>query len=113
MPRLLTDAIHVIPAEDSEEVEDIFSSAPGLIFTDDTRNSHGDSGSTIVYKSARFGDIELKTADPEGEAERQLFGQYLWNAGILMAKLISGEEGGDGKWGLKGRKVLELGSGAV
>ncbi|KAK3684465.1 hypothetical protein LTR37_020242 [Vermiconidia calcicola] len=105
----LTNVIQVIPPDDANEPEDIFASAPGLIFTDDTRDQHGDPGSTIVYRSARFGNIELKTADPMGENERQLFGHYLWNAGIKMAELISDEE--DVTWSVKGRRVLELGAG--
>lgn len=109
MPPLLTEAIQIIPPATADSVEDIFASAPGLIFTDDTRNSHGDPGSTIVYKSSRFGEIELKTADPEREEERLLFGQYLWNAGIMMAGLV---EGG-GMWGVEGRRVCELGSGEL
>ncbi len=109
MSPTLTDVIHVIPPDKDETVEDIFACAPGLIFADDTRNFHGDPGSTIVYKSVRFGNIELKTTDPDREEERQLFGHYLWNAGIKMAELISGE-GGE-KWCVKGRKVLELGAG--
>ncbi|KAF2486561.1 hypothetical protein BDY17DRAFT_245438 [Neohortaea acidophila] len=112
----LTNAIQVLPPEgNEEEVEDIFASAPGLIFPDDTRNSHGDAGATIVYKSARFGEVELKTADPVGEGERLLFGHYLWNAGIKLAGLV-GEEGDHGgeeglKWRVEGEDVLELGSG--
>ncbi|KAK0333480.1 hypothetical protein LTR91_012622 [Friedmanniomyces endolithicus] len=60
----LTDLIHIIPPDRDEEPEDIFASAPGLIFTDDTRNQHGDPGSIIVYKSKRFGDIELRLWTP-------------------------------------------------
>ncbi|EMD00657.1 hypothetical protein BAUCODRAFT_55401, partial [Baudoinia panamericana UAMH 10762] len=91
--------------------EDIFASAPGLIFTDDLRNNHGDPGSTIVYKSKRFGDIELETADPSIERERQLFSHYLWNAGIKLAELISDEHADGGKWSVNGERVLELGAG--
>ncbi|KAK5165962.1 uncharacterized protein LTR77_008886 [Saxophila tyrrhenica] len=105
----LTSVIQIIPPDKDEEIEDIFACAPGLIFTDDTRNHHGDPGSTIVYKSARFGDIDLKTTDPEREEERQLFGHYLWNAGIKLAELVSEED--DGRWSVKGRRVLELGAG--
>lgn len=92
-------------------IRDIFASAPGLIFPDDLRNTHGDPGSVIVYKSPRFGNIELRTADPEGEAERQLFSHYLWNAGIHLANLISNE--GDSKWNVQGERVLELGAGKI
>lgn len=104
----LTDVIHIISPEEEDEVEDIFASTPGLIFTDDTRNIHGDPGSVIVYKSARFGDIALRTADPEKEDDRKLFSHYLWNAGILMAQLLSSN---DSDWNVHGQTVLELGAG--
>ena len=107
----LTDLIQVIAPDDEEEPEDIFASAPGLIFPDDTRNMHGDDRSLIVYKSKRFGDIELKTANPEQEADRQLFAHYLWNAGIKMAELISSEP--DARWTVQGERVLELGAGGI
>ena len=109
MPSRLTDLIHILLPDRADEPEDIFASAPGLIFTDDLHNTHGDPGSTIIYKSARFGNIELKTADPQLENERRLFSHYLWNAGIQLAELISEE----GKWTVKAHKVLELGAGGL
>lgn len=114
MPNL-TSLIQVIPPDIEETPEDIFASAPGLIFTDDLRTQHGDPGSTIVYKSSQFGNIELKTADPESEDERKLFGHYLWNAGVKMAELIGRADfdGEDEKWSVKGRTVLELGAGGI
>jgi hypothetical protein len=105
----LLDAVQIISPDKDDEVEDIFASAPGLIFTDDTRNMHGDPGSTIIYKSERFGDIQLETANPDGEEERQLFSHYLWNAGIKMAKMISDEN--DSRWSVEEMTVLELGAG--
>lgn len=107
----LTDFIQVIPPDDNEEPEDIFASAPGFLYPDDTRNQHGDPGSTIVYKSPRFGNVELKTADPAGEGERQLFSHYLWNAGIKMANLISDPD--EPHWAVHDESVLELGAGEV
>ncbi|KAK4541450.1 hypothetical protein LTR36_008051 [Oleoguttula mirabilis] len=107
----LTDLIQIIQPDNEETPEDIFASAPGLIFTDDLRTLHGDPGTTIVYKSKRFGDIELKTADPEGEDDRRLFSHYLWNAGIKLAELISDDEAENGKWRVQGERVLELGAG--
>ncbi|KAK4948404.1 hypothetical protein LTR10_012938 [Elasticomyces elasticus] len=107
----LVDLVHIIPPDRDEEPEDIFASAPGLIFTDDTRDHHGDLGSVVVYKSNRFGHIELRTADPDREDERQLFSHYLWNAGIKMAELISDEQ--DVRWSVKDEKVLELGAGVT
>lgn len=65
----LTSLVRVIPPNKADDPEDIFASAPGLIFTDDLRNLHGDPDSVVVYQSKRFGDIELRTADPEGETE--------------------------------------------
>jgi len=109
MSSQLTDLIQIIPPDREDEPEDIFASAPGLIFTDDLRNQHGDPGSTIVYKSSRFGHIELKTADPEVEDERRLFSHYLWNAGIKLVELISEQE--NGSWSVQDEKVLELGAG--
>ncbi|EME87717.1 uncharacterized protein MYCFIDRAFT_75560 [Pseudocercospora fijiensis CIRAD86] len=102
---------YAIAPDDDEEPEDIFASAPGLIFPDDTRDMHGDDRSVLVYKSQRFGDIELRTANPEQEADRQLFAHYLWNAGIKMAELISNEP--DARWTVKGERVLELGAGGI
>ena len=106
----LTDLVQVIPPDQVEEPEDIFASAPGLIFTDDLRNQHGDPDSTIIYKSRRFGDIELTTASPAREQERQLFAHYLWNTGIKLAELISQME--DPRWNVEDERVLELGAGA-
>lgn len=105
----LTDAIQVIPPDRDDEPEDIFAAAPGLIFPDDLRNQHGDPDSTIIYRNPRLASIELKTADPNGEDERQLFSHYLWNAGIKMANLIS--ETDNMKWSVQGHRVLELGAG--
>ncbi|KAK4554940.1 hypothetical protein LTR86_008088 [Recurvomyces mirabilis] len=111
----LTELIQVIAPDREEEPEDIFASAPGLIFPDDLLNHHGDTESTIIYKSRRFGDIELTVADPQGEDERRLFSHYLWNAGVKMAELVSGaddtgEVEGE-EWSVRGQRVLELGAG--
>ena len=113
----LTELIRIeIPPDAEESPEDIFACAPGLIFTDDLRNQHGDPGSTIIYKSKKYGEIELQVADPSGETERRLFSHYLWNAGVLMAERISGERLIDDierqRWSVKGETVIELGAGA-
>lgn len=112
----LTELIREIPATEEDSPEDIFASAPGFLFTDDLRNQHGDPGSIIVYKSERFGEISLTTADPNGEEERTLFSHYLWNAGILMAERVSGQRllnhEEERQWSVKGHDVLELGAGA-
>lgn len=104
----LTDLVHVIPPDRDEEPEDIFASAPGLIFTDDLRVLHGDPDSLVVYKSRRFGPIELRTADPVSENERRLFSHYVWNASLKLAELISAD--GD-EWSVRDETVLELGAG--
>lgn len=75
-------------------------------------NSHGAPESIIQYKNARFGALELQTADPDGEDERQLFSHYLWNAGLKLAELIShANEHDDKRWNVEGERVLELGAG--
>ncbi|KAI7357823.1 hypothetical protein KC320_g1514 [Hortaea werneckii] len=108
---VLTDVIQIIPPDRDEDPEDIFAAAPGLIFTDDFQNLHGDKGYTIVYKS-KWGPIELKTADPQAEGERQLFSHYLWNASISLAERISYDgDSGNNTWSVKGERVLELGAG--
>lgn len=127
MPNL-TDLVQIIAPDRDDEPEDIFASAPGLIFTDDLRNSHGGGADcTVVYKSRRFGDIHLRTAEPDDEVERRLFGHYLWNAGVMMAELIGQADGnidgdagsdaeavihGDARWSVRDHAVLELGAGA-
>lgn len=117
--------------------EDIFDSTRGSIFTDDLQNQHGDDpDTTIVYKNARYGELELRAADVNGEEQRRKFAHYLWNAGVLMGELVGGratepadedadeDEGWkDGewwasaeeeeKWGVRGERVLELGAGAL
>ena len=99
-------------------IEDIFSSALGLIFTDDLLNQHGNPGSSVIYKSKAFGELELKLVDPKGEDARRLFAQYVWNSGVLMAELIGGGttdgqamEARGGSWSVKGKTVMELGAG--
>lgn len=125
----LTDLVTVIPPDGDEQPEDIFAFAAGLIFPDDTRNLHGDERCLLVYKSASFGDIHLRTADPVQNHDRQLFAHYLWNAGIKMAECISAfrrshepeeeelepepEPDDAAPWSVKGRRVLELGAGGV
>nr|POE56194.1 protein n-methyltransferase nnt1 [Quercus suber] len=106
---VLTNSIRVISHDSKTDPEDIFACAPGLIFTDDQRNVHGDPSSTLVYLSRKYGEIKLKTADPASEIERQLYSHYLWNAGIKMAELV-GED--DDMWKVENETVLELGAGA-
>lgn len=111
----LTQLVRQLPLTDEEEPEDIFAYAPGLIFTDDLRTSHGDSKAKIVYHSAQHGDIELRTADPQSETDRRLFGHYLWNAGVLLAERLSGRRMINGheaaQFSVKDQSVVELGAG--
>lgn len=124
--------------------EDIFGSTLGSIFTDDLQNQHGDDADTvIIYKSAKFGDLEFRTADVNGEEQRRKFAHYLWNAGVLMGEVVGGraeekaeqaedeaiagddeDEGwkngewwmsrdDEGRWSVQGEAVLELGAGAL
>jgi hypothetical protein len=117
------------------EPEDIFGSSLGGIFVDDTQNLHGDSDAVILYRNAKFGELELRTADVNGEEQRRKFAHYLWNAGVMMAELVSGRvEGGEGlqedeegwrddewwtdreeekQWSVKGETVLEMGAGGL
>lgn len=79
------------PNDDPLEPEDIFGSSLGGIFTDDAQNQHGDDPDTvIVYRNAKYGKLEFKTADINGEEQRRKFAHYLWNAGILMAEFVGG-----------------------
>lgn len=66
------------PSLSSPEAEDIFSSALNLIAPDDVTVQHGDPGSSLIYKSRRYGDVQLGLAAPQTADERTLFGQYLW-----------------------------------
>lgn len=113
MPRLLTSTFVVSePVESSSE--DIFCSAVDLIFPDETRDFHGSTGSHIVYKSNRFGDLKLQLADPESETERRLFAHYLWNASLLLADIIESSkvpETDRFALELRGHRVIELGAG--
>jgi predicted nicotinamide N-methyase len=99
------------------------------------QNQHGDNAdTTIVYRNARYGELEFRTADVNGEEQRRKFAHYLWNAGVLMGELVGGrpaeqnvtsEEDGwkhgawwvsgeeEQKWNVRGETVLELGAGAL
>nr|OQO21497.1 hypothetical protein B0A51_11288 [Rachicladosporium sp. CCFEE 5018]OQO21817.1 hypothetical protein B0A51_09837 [Rachicladosporium sp. CCFEE 5018] len=106
----LIDLVQVIAPDREEEPEDIFAAAPMWLFPDDTVNMHGDPESLIVYKSSRFGEIRLQTADPNKEDERRLFSHYLWNAGLKLAELIS-QPKADSAWSVHDERVVELGVG--
>lgn len=138
----LTDLIRVEhPITDADPTDvDIFASALGTLFPDETRNQHGDPGATVIYTPSAASclhgkEIKLSVPEPEKDEERRLFAHYLWNAGVWLAEgvaendaeVASGDGGGGGGrvsdeksdvrgrwhgWGVKGQKVLELGAGA-
>ena len=116
---MLTSLVRLPVSSEPDSIEDIFSCALGLIFTDDLRDQHGDPGSTVIYRSRAFGDLELSLVDPVGEEDRRLFAQYLWNAGVQIGEFIGNAVVEDGKgtsireipWNVRGEKVLELGAG--
>lgn len=102
------------PAEySSPEAEDFFSSALSVISPDDVSVLHGDPGSSVTYKSKRYGDLEFQLTEPQTEDERKLFAQYLWNAGVLLAEYVSGtaDEKHEKEFDVKGKIILELGAG--
>ena len=100
-----------IPDQEATSQEDIFNAGLDLLFPDDAQVSHGDPGSHIIYTSPRFGDIQLKLANPVGEDERLLFAHYLWNSSITLADFVSQAVAAPGDWNVTGLEVLELGAG--
>ena len=116
---MLTDLVRLprIPPDRRLEVEDIYSSSLNTLFPNDVQTQHGDAGSYVIYKSKRFGDLELKLTNPTIEDDRTLFAHFLWNASVQVAEFISGcatglKESEKGSWDVSRKKVLELGAGA-
>lgn len=133
--RLTLRLLH--PHDPTPSAEDIYLSALETLFPDDTQQSHGVPGQSIIYRSPRFGDVYLRIpAHPDEEGGRTLFAHYLWNAGVICAEGIErGSGDGDGEvveserrmsgeeddggvvrwdkrfWDLRGLDVLELGAG--
>jgi nicotinamide N-methyltransferase len=103
---MLTDKIRLSGPE-TDDPEDYFGSALGVIFPDDITNQHGDLEHHVIYLSPRFGDIHLELADPKGDDNRKLFSHFLWNSGLQLAEFIEEDE----KWDVTGQRVLELGAG--
>ncbi|RDW83212.1 hypothetical protein BP5796_04703 [Coleophoma crateriformis] len=103
---MLTDKIRV-EGVNSDDPEDILSSALGVIFPDDITNQHGDAHNGVVYLSPDFGSVRLTLCDPSSES-RGLFSHFLWNSSLQLAEFI--EE--DPAWDVKGERVLELGAGS-
>ncbi|KAI9796943.1 MAG: hypothetical protein M1833_005889 [Piccolia ochrophora] len=90
-----------------KDPEDILSESLPILDPDYIHNSHGAPGSTITYRSPRFGPISLHLPNPQVERERQLFSHHVWNAAIQLAVFI--EDGGE--WGVDKERVVELGAG--
>lgn len=110
---MLTTLIQ-LPEQSNPSAEDIFSAAHDLIFPDDASRFHGDPGSFVTYTSRKFGDITLKLSEPLTEKERKLYGQYLWNASVLLAELIGTADDTQAKginWDVREERLLELGAG--
>lgn len=128
------------PEDAPLEPEDIFGSSLGGVITDDLQNQHGEDPETVIlYRNAKYGQLELRTADFDGEEQRRKFAHYLWNAGVMVAELVTGRvkdgetrlgqntdddefthwengewwtsEAEEKQWSVKGEKVLELGAG--
>jgi nicotinamide N-methyltransferase len=107
-----------IPQPANPEVEDIFSSSLSTLFTDDTQNSHGTPGSSIIYTSPRYGALTLRIpAHPDVEERRGLFAHYLWNASVVAADLIetasSTSEASASPFNVRNKTLLELGAGTA
>ncbi|KJZ71810.1 hypothetical protein HIM_08830 [Hirsutella minnesotensis 3608] len=115
-----------IPVPANPTQEDFFSAGLGTLFSDDTQNSHGTPGESVVYTSPAYGRITLEIPrHPDVEEGRKLFAHYLWNAGVVAADAIEAassndrQEAKDGKvnwserWDVRDRDVLELGAGTA
>jgi EEF1A N-terminal glycine/lysine methyltransferase len=133
---MLPNLLRLIPnTPSSPSPEDILSSSLSTLFPDDCQVQYGDADTKILYRSARYGDLEFCCADVEVEEERTKFAHYLWNAGVLMAEVVGGaggrplekedwgrrvfrggrewwlDVGEERTWAVKGHRVLELGAG--
>lgn len=114
---MLTTRILVsVPAD--PQPEDILQSTLSTLFTNDTRNSHGDPGEHLIYQSPHYGDIRIcLPVTPDVEASRQLFAHHMWNAGVVAADMIEqashcGQRiSSTSFWNVTGERVLELGAG--
>lgn len=140
---MLSSLVRIVPKSDKQEPgpEDIFTSALGLVFTDDAQNFYGDPDTLVAYRSRQLGkELLFHTADPLGEGERRKFAHYVWNAGILMSELLGGKpdsvswrtlnnsnarlhensntvwwlrEEEQNTWSASGERILELGAGLL
>lgn len=110
-----------VPETADPSSEDVLSSCTDLIYPNEARSLYGDAGFSVIYKSRKFGNIELKLSDPQSESGWKLFAHYLWTSGVLLAELVSGvfDPGSTGSlssdvdWSVEGQDVLELGAGVL
>lgn len=121
---MLTSRIHISPPADPEP-EDIFHSSLPALFSDDTINSHGNPGDTLIYQSPLYGEITVHVpVHPDRDVSRLLFAHYLWNAGVVVADKIESASRCHQRmsehespecdrhfWNVRGERVLELGAG--
>ena len=116
-PYMSLSSLIVLPEASDPSAEDIFAASLDLISPDGSRNSYGDSGTLLIYRSRKFGDIRLGLADPKAQQDRLLMAHYLWNASIQISEFISGfgiteTLAAEASWDVAGKKVLELGAGS-
>lgn len=122
---MLTSRIHIRPPSEPQP-EDIFQSSLHALFLDDSQNSHGNSGDTLIYQSPHYGTIKINVPNHPDDDARLLFAHYLWNASVLVADLVenaSHSSGGPLSYrcpdeagnycNFRGEKVLELGAGTA
>lgn len=110
-----------VPVPANPQQEDFFSAGLGTLFSDDTQNSHGTPGDSVIYTSPSYGQIDLDIPHhPDVEEGRKLFAHYLWNAGVVAADAIevasntvepSTSNVWSSRWSVKDKDVLELGAG--
>ena len=81
-----------LTGEAEVDPEDYLFSSLSVIFPDDTTNQHGDADHGVLYTSPHLPEpITMSVTDPEGDADRKLFSHFLWNASLLLAKLIEAD----------------------
>ena len=115
-----------VPPPPNPTQEDIFASALGALFTDDTQDLHGTPGQRVIYQSPRYGEVVLGIPrHPDVEEGRKLFAHHLWNAGVVAADAIevasssnAEQVAAEGKvnwhkkyWDVRNKDILELGAG--
>ncbi|EPE09689.1 nicotinamide n-methyltransferase [Ophiostoma piceae UAMH 11346] len=78
-----------LTGEAEVDPEDYLFSSLSVIFPDDTTNQHGDADHGVLYTSPHLPEpITMSVTDPEGDSDRKLFSHFLWNASLMLAKLV-------------------------